>query len=171
MVRNVDEKRKSRQCRGTFESTGRAGRCRGHRAHHTPGQASGSDHGRQNGAQANQPRSASRADRHDADAAGVRPRLRSAIAGPGPLLTLYLDTSLLVAALTNETETGRMQAWLGEQEPSRLAVSEWVITEFSAALSMKLRRGQIEASHRADALAMFTRLSGESFTILLVSGL
>ena len=76
------------------------------------------------------------ADRHDADAAGVRPRLRSAIAGPGPLLTLYLDTSLLVAALTNETETGRMQAWLGEQEPSRLAVSEWVITEFSAALSM-----------------------------------
>jgi hypothetical protein len=25
--------------------------------------------------------------------------------GRGPLLTLYLDTSLLVAALTNETET------------------------------------------------------------------
>jgi uncharacterized protein len=86
-------------------------------------------------------------------------------------LTLYLDTSLLVAALTNETETGRMQAWLGEQEPSSLAISDWVITEFSAALSMKLRSGQIEAIHRADALAMFTRLSVDSFTTLLISGL
>jgi uncharacterized protein len=86
-------------------------------------------------------------------------------------LTLYLDTSLLVAALTNETETGRMQAWLGEQEPSGLAISDWVITEFSAAFSMKLRSGQIEAIHRAGALAMFTRLSVDSLTILLVSGL
>ena len=74
-------------------------------------------------------------------------------------MTLYLDTSLLVAALTNETETGRMQAWLGEQEPSGLAISDWVITEFSAALSMKLRSGQIEAIHRAGALALDRRLS------------
>ena len=36
---------------------------------------------------------------------------------------------------------------------------------------MKLRSGQIEVIHRADALAMFTRLSVDSFTILLMSGL
>ena len=64
-----------------------------------------------------------------------------------------------------------MQAWLGEQEPSGLAISDWVITEFSAALSMKLRSGQIEAIHRAGALAMFARLSVDSLSILLVSGL
>ena len=64
-----------------------------------------------------------------------------------------------------------MQAWLGEQEPGGLAISDWVITEFSAALSMKLRSGQIEAIHRAGALAMFTRLSVDSLTFLLVSGL
>ena len=58
-----------------------------------------------------------------------------------------------------------MQAWLGEQEPSGLAISDWVITEFSAALSMKLRSGQIEAIHRVGALAMFTRLSVDSLTI------
>ena len=48
-----------------------------------------------------------------------------------------------------------MQAWLAEQEPGRLAISDWVITEFSAALAMKLRTAKIEPTHRAEVLAMF----------------
>lgn len=85
-------------------------------------------------------------------------------------MTLYLDTSLLVAALTKEAETSRMQAWLGKQEAGNLAISDWVTTEFSSALSMKLRARHIQAVHRADALAMFTRLVADSLTILPVSG-
>ena len=84
---------------------------------------------------------------------------------------LYLDTSLLVAALTNAAETRRIQQWLGEQDSDRLAISDWVATEFSSALSIKLRTGQIEAVHRAEALAMLTRLTTDSIAILPVSRL
>ncbi|MBU6397096.1 MAG: type II toxin-antitoxin system VapC family toxin [Rhodospirillales bacterium] len=85
-------------------------------------------------------------------------------------MSLYLDTSLLVAALTNEAETARMQAWLAAQVPEELMISDWVVTEFSSALSIKLRTGQLQPAHRADALAMFTHLTTESFTLLPISG-
>jgi hypothetical protein len=62
-----------------------------------------------------------------------------------------------------------MQAWLEKQEAGNLAISDWVTTEFSSALSMKLRARHIQAVHRADALAMFTRLVADSLTILPVS--
>ena len=63
---------------------------------------------------------------------------------------LYLDTSLLVAVLTNEAETERMQYWLGDQGADDLAITDWVATEFSSAFSIKLRIEQIEAAHRAE---------------------
>jgi len=77
----------------------------------------------------------------------------------------YLDTSLLVAALTNETKTRVAQAWLAGQPAGSLAVSDWVVTEFSAPLSMKLREKQIDAGSRADVLAAFTRLCEESLEV------
>jgi uncharacterized protein with PIN domain len=59
---------------------------------------------------------------------------------------LYLDTSLLVAVLTKEAETGRLQCWLGQQPIKDLTVSDWVATEFSSALSIKLRTGRSGSS-------------------------
>lgn len=84
-------------------------------------------------------------------------------------MALYLDTSLLVAALTKEPETKRSQAWLVSQDTEQLAISEWVAVEFSSALSIKMRNGQIEAGHRADALAMFARLREDSVALIAVT--
>ena len=73
--------------------------------------------------------------------------------------TIRNDTSVFVSALTHEPPSTRVQAWLGAQPPGSLISSERVATEFSAALSVKPRTGEIDGHARTAALAKFNRLS------------
>lgn len=82
---------------------------------------------------------------------------------------LYVDTSVIVSALTNEVDTALSQTWLARQETSELTISDWTMTEFASALAIKLRTGALGVDHRAAALSAFTRLCVDSFRTLPVA--
>lgn len=75
----------------------------------------------------------------------------------------------MVAALTAETATERVQAWLRGLAPGEAVVSDWVTTEVSSALSLKLRTGALDAHRRAAALTAYRRLLEESLVVLTVA--
>lgn len=81
----------------------------------------------------------------------------------------YVDTSVLVAALTKEADTRRAERWLTAASAGNLAISDWVVAEFSAALSIKLRVGSIDVLQRATALAAFARMIDESFVLAAIT--
>lgn len=81
----------------------------------------------------------------------------------------YVDTSVLVAALTKEARTPRAERWLTAEHADTLAISEWVIAEFSAALSVKLRDGSIGVEGRREALGAFAAMTADSFELLPVT--
>lgn len=69
---------------------------------------------------------------------------------------IYCDTSILIAALTPEAQSGAVQDWLGQADG--LCISGWVVTEFASALAIKLRRGDLSPAERDAVLAQWLRL-------------
>ncbi|EJT06396.1 type II toxin-antitoxin system VapC family toxin [Rhizobium sp. CCGE 510] len=82
---------------------------------------------------------------------------------------LYIDTSVLVAAWTVETRTADVQQWLAKHASREMAVSGWTIAEFSSAIALKTRNGQIDQADRGKALAMFNELCPTTFEFLPIS--
>lgn len=65
---------------------------------------------------------------------------------------IYCDTSLFVAALTPEANSLRADAFLKRRARGELCISAWTVTEFSAALALKVRAGTLPAESRPDVL-------------------
>ena len=76
-------------------------------------------------------------------------------------MDLYLDTSVVVAAITNEPFTARAHAVLAVVDRV-FVVSDWTVTEVAAALSMKRRTGGLRPIDRELAQRVFRRLLSES---------
>ena len=82
---------------------------------------------------------------------------------------LYIDTSVLVAAWTIETRTDDVQQWLAQRRSEEMAISGWTITEFSSAIALKVRHGQIDLIDRGKALTMFKELCSTTFELLPIA--
>ena len=67
-------------------------------------------------------------------------------------MTIYCDTSLIVAALTPEVATSRVRGWLNDQKADTLCLSGWVLTEVFSAVSLKVRSGALSIEDRASVL-------------------
>lgn len=70
---------------------------------------------------------------------------------------LYLDTSIVVSALTNEPRSSEIYAWFANRG-APLVISGWVKTELSAALSVKMRMRTITSAENQAARDAFKEL-------------
>ena len=59
---------------------------------------------------------------------------------------IYLDTSAAVPLFVPEPSSERVVEWLSSCTAA-LASSDWILTEFASALSIKVRRGELTQKH------------------------
>lgn len=84
-------------------------------------------------------------------------------------MSIYCDTSILVTALVGEDASDRVLAWLAEKAREKLVISDWCVTEFSSALSVKLRNGAVGTEQRAETLAAWAALREASLETVPVA--
>lgn len=77
-------------------------------------------------------------------------------------MSFLLDTSVVIASLTNEVHTPQAQDWLDAHRSETLWISEWGLTECSAALSFKVRTGQLSVEEQLLARALLSRMAIET---------
>lgn len=84
-------------------------------------------------------------------------------------MSTFLDASVVVALLTPEAHSDRVERWFGGNATSDIVVSRWVTTEVSSALSIKLRIGAITLEQRASALAGWQQMLDTNVTTVSVT--
>ncbi|HSH86910.1 MAG TPA: type II toxin-antitoxin system VapC family toxin [Methylophilus sp.] len=77
----------------------------------------------------------------------------------------YVDTSVIVAMLTHEPKSAVCIDWLKNQKQPPQS-SDWLITEFNSAISLKLRTGQLQAEQVSAILQTFETLINGGIKLL-----
>lgn len=75
---------------------------------------------------------------------------------------IYIDTSVVMATITREPSSETVQSWMRGCDPQKLCVSEWVATELSSALAIKMRRNEFSTLQRAGLLSQWQVLRDRS---------
>ena len=81
---------------------------------------------------------------------------------------IYLDTSAAVPLFVQEPASEAVDAWL-ESCTDPIISSDWIVTEFASALSIKLRRGEINARQARAAWKDFNAFCNSGLRLLPVS--
>lgn len=81
---------------------------------------------------------------------------------------IYVDTSVIVALLTVEPKTKSVAAWYAGLSTTPVS-SDWLVTEFSSAVSIKLRTGQISSDMAVEVRREFLLLAAGGLRIVPVS--
>lgn len=81
---------------------------------------------------------------------------------------IYLDTSVAVPLFVQEAASEAVAAWFATcAEP--VVAGDWVVTEFASALSMKERRGDLDAETARTIWGEFENFSGTGLRLVPVS--
>lgn len=81
---------------------------------------------------------------------------------------IYLDTSAVVPLFVREPVSDTVDAWV-ESCSESLVSSDWLTTEFASALSIKVRRGELNARQAAAARKSFVEFCNTGLRLLSVS--
>ena len=81
---------------------------------------------------------------------------------------IYLDTSAVVPMFVPEPASPAIEAWL-ESCTEPLVSSDWIVTEFSSALSIKVRKGEISARQAQAAWKDFDAFCKSGLRLLPVA--
>jgi hypothetical protein len=81
---------------------------------------------------------------------------------------VYLDTSAAVPLFVKEPASETVDAWL-ESCTDPIISSDWIVTEFASALSIKVRRGEVNARQARAAWKDFGTFCDSGLRLLPVS--
>lgn len=81
---------------------------------------------------------------------------------------IYVDTSVIVPLLTTEPKTEAVTAWFSKLHDTPTC-ADWLLTEFSSAISIKLRTGRITETNAKRVRKEFELLADGGLRIVPVS--